>query len=141
MVMNAVLLVAHAPLAQALRQAALHVLPDAAGDVLAVDVQAAATPEQSLAAARAALARLGRRPGVLVLADVVGATPCNVASRLVAQPHTVLLAGVNLPMLLRALSYRAESLEMMVERAVAGGVQGIRAVAEPAPQTASVSNP
>ncbi|HMN22471.1 MAG TPA: PTS fructose transporter subunit IIA [Ottowia sp.] len=139
--MNAVLLVAHAPLAQALRQAALHVLPDAGADVLAVDVQAEATPEQSLALARAALARLGQRPGVLILSDVVGATPCNVASRLVQPPHSELLAGVNLPMLLRALSYRGESLEMMAERAVAGGVQGIRSVAAATSRTATASSP
>lgn len=138
--MNAVLLVAHAPLAHALRQAALHVLPDAACDVLAVDVEAEAPPEQSLALARAALARLGRRAGVLILADVIGATPCNVASRLVDPPRVELLAGVNLPMLLRALSYRGESLGMMIERAVAGGVQGIRAVAAPAPQPASTTS-
>lgn len=138
--MNAVLLVAHAPLAQALRQAALHVLPDAACDVVAVDVQPEAAPEQSLAAARAALARLGRCAGVLILSDVVGATPCNVASRLVEPGHVELLAGVSLPMLLRALSYREESLEMMIERAVAGGVQGIRAVAAPAPQATSTTS-
>lgn len=136
--MNAVLLVAHAPLAHALREAALHVLADAADDVLAVDVQPEATPEQSLAEARAAMARLRRHAGVLILSDVLGATPCNVASRLLGQPQTLLLAGVSLPMLLRALSYRGESLEMMAERAIAGGVQGIRAVA-PAPQAVSTS--
>lgn len=139
--MNAVLLVAHAPLAQALRQAALHVLPEAAADVLAVDVQAQAAPEQSLALARAALAQLGQRRGVLILTDVVGATPCNVASRLVRPSQVELLAGVNLPMLLRALSYRGESLEMMSARAVAGGVQGIRSVPAAVPQVASAASP
>ncbi len=137
--MNAVLLVAHAPLAHALREAALHVLADAADDVLAVDVQPEATPEQSLAQACAAMARLQGHSGVLILSDVLGATPCNVASRLLERPQTRLLAGVSLPMLLRALSYRGESLEMMAERAIAGGVQGVRPVA-PVPRAVSASD-
>lgn len=127
--MNAVLLIAHAPLAQALRAAALHVLADAEDDLLAVDVQPDATPEQSLAQARAALARLADRAGVLILSDVVGATPCNVAARLLEQPRTRLLAGASLPMVLRALSYRHEPLDEMAERALAGGVKGIRLLA------------
>lgn len=129
--MNLVLLVAHAPLAQALRQAALHVLADAAADVLAVDVPADASPEQSLAAARALLAGRAASDGVLVLADVLGATPCNVASRLLERPNTRMLAGVNLPMLLRALSYRHEPLAALAERALAGGTQGVVAVPGP----------
>jgi len=127
--MNAILLIAHAPLASALRAGALHVLPDAC--VAALDVQAADTPENTLASAQAALHSLPAEQGVLVLADMVGATPCNVAQRLMGRPHTRLLAGANLPMLLRALSYRHEPLDAMMRKALDGGVQGIVAVAAP----------
>ncbi|HOB66269.1 PTS fructose transporter subunit IIA [Ottowia sp.] len=130
--MNAVLLIAHAPLATALRDAALHVFPDAAADIAALDVAASAAPEDTLAQARATLSAL-QRP-VLVLADVFGATPCNVAQRLVDQGDARLIAGVNLPMLLRAVSYRAEPLDDMAQRALAGGVQGAMPVTPTAPQ-------
>lgn len=126
--MNFVLLVAHAPLAQALRAAALHVLGDAAADVLAVDVPPDAPPEQSVAAARALLGGLAADDGVLILSDVLGATPCNVSGRLLERPGTRALSGANLPMLLRALTYRGEPLDVMAERALAGGAQGIVAV-------------
>ena len=53
---------------------------------------------------------------MLVLTDVVGATPCNVAQRLVDDVHSHLLAGVNLPMLLRAWCYRAEPLDALAKR-------------------------
>lgn len=128
--MNAVLVIAHAPLATALREAALHVLADAAVDVVAVDVDAQASPEQTLQAAQQALVALGERDGVLVLADVLGATPCNVAARLRGHERMHLLCGVNLPMLLRALSYRHEPLEIMSQRAREGGVRGIDDVAD-----------
>ena len=64
------------------------------------------------------------RSQVLVLADVFGATPCNVAQRLVDGVRSRLVAGVNVPMLLRALCYRNEPLDALVQRAVTGGTAG-----------------
>lgn len=118
-----ILLITHAPLAQALRACALHVFADSADYVLALDVPADESPEVSLARARALLGE-GAEP-VLVLTDVLGATPCNVAQRLVAGRTAQLVAGVNLPMLLRAVCYRGETLETVAARAVAGGTQGV----------------
>ena len=121
---NAVLIIAHAPLAHALRQCALHVFPDAAAAIAAVNVQPGAPPEKTLAVARMALTRL-HSADTLVLTDVFGATPCNVALRLIDGQHTRLLTGANLPMLLRALTYRGEPLAEQAARALAGGTQGI----------------
>ena len=134
--MNAVLIIAHAPLANALREGVLHCFPDAADAVAAVDIQAQAEPEASLAQAQNALAALPSDE-VLVLTDIFGATPCNVAQRLVDGVHTRLIAGANLPMALRAMSYRAEPLEAMAARALAGGAQGVMSVAATGPQNQS----
>ena len=135
--MNSILLVAHAPLAYALRQCVLHVFPEAESAVAALDVQPQAAPEESLAAGRILIAQqLGRTPQaqVLVLTDVFGATPCNVAQHLVDGVRSRLVAGVNLPMLLRAVTYRHELLEAQVQRALAGGTAGVMQVAVAAPQ-------
>lgn len=134
--MNAVLIIAHAPLANALREGVLHCFPDAANAVAAVDIQAQAEPEASLAQAQHALAALPSDE-VLVLTDIFGATPCNVAQRLVDGVRTRLIAGANLPMALRAMSYRAEPLEAMAARALAGGAQGVMSVAATGPQNQS----
>lgn len=128
-----ILIVAHSPLASALRQSVLHIFPDSASAVVAYDVSADATLEDGLAGVKVAMAQLGD-PQLLVLTDVFGATPCNVAQRLVDGVHSRLLAGVNLPMLLRAVTYRRESLEVLVARAMAGGTQGVMQVATTAPQ-------
>ncbi|MDM0046880.1 PTS fructose transporter subunit IIA [Variovorax dokdonensis] len=135
--MNSILLIAHAPLAHALRLCALHVFPDSEQDVVGIDVQPNVSPEETLGAARIALTQLlSRAPSskVLVLADVFGATPCNVAQKLVDGQRSRLVAGVNLPMLLRAMTYRHESLEAQVQRAIAGGTSGVMQVAVAAPQ-------
>lgn len=127
-----ILLIAHAPLAHALRECAMHVFADCADDVLALDVYPSTPPEETLASARIMMDAQNRP--TLVLADVFGATPCNVAQRLVEGDRSRLVAGVNLPMLLRAVSYRHEPLDAVVARAVAGGTQGVMSVAVAAPQ-------
>ena len=131
--MIGILIIAHAPLATALRECALHVFPDCAAGVLALDIQPDDAPEDSLAQARTTMSALGTAE-VLLLSDVFGATPCNVAQRLVDGVNSRLVTGVNLPMLLRAVSYRAETLDSLVSRAVVGGTQGVMQVAIAAPQ-------
>lgn len=130
---NGILIIAHAPLAHALRQCALHVFPDCGPGVAAIDVQPNVSPEETLGSARIAMAQLGT-PQTLVLTDVFGATPCNVAQKLVDGVKSRLITGVNLPMLLRTVTYRHESLDALVARAVAGGTQGVMQVAITAPQ-------
>lgn len=134
--MNRILLIAHAPLGHALRQCALHVFPEAADSVTALDVLPDITADESFAAARIVLEQVRGHTGarVLILTDVFGATPCNVAQRLVDGDKVRLVAGVNLPMLLRALTYVAEPLETLVQRALTGGAAGVMQVAVSAPQ-------
>ncbi len=131
--MNGILIIAHAPLATALRQCVAHVFTDSPQGIAALDVQPNMPPEESLAQARIMLSQLGTRHA-LVLADVFGATPCNVAQQLVDGVTSKLITGVNLPMLLRTVSYRHESLDALVARALVGATQGIMQVAITAPQ-------
>ncbi|MDP2066623.1 MAG: PTS fructose transporter subunit IIA [Burkholderiaceae bacterium] len=134
--MNSIFIIAHAPLASALRQCALHVFPDCGPGVAALDVQPNMPPEETMGAARIALAQLGT-PQTLVLTDIFGATPCNIAQKLVDGVNSRLITGVNLPMLLRTVSYRHESLDALVARAMVGGTQGVMQVAITAPQNQS----
>jgi PTS system ascorbate-specific IIA component len=135
--MNAILLIGHAPLAHALRQCALHVFPDCGAHLAAIDVQPNLSPDETLQTARIAMEQLaqpGNIKGVLVLTDIFGATPSNVAQKLVDGVNSRLITGVNLPMLLRAVSYRNEPLDTLVQRAVTGGTAGVMQVAVAAPQ-------
>lgn len=131
--MNGIFIIAHAPLASAFRQCVLHVFPENGVGVAALDVQPNMPPEETLAQARIMLAQIGT-PQTLVLTDIFGATPCNVAQKLVDGVSTRLLTGINLPMLLRAVSYRQEPLDALVARALAGAAQGVMQVAVTAPQ-------
>lgn len=124
---NLILIIAHAPLASALHCCVQHVFPDRADGVVVVDVRADAPPAETLAAAQHLLRAHGMRP-LLLLTDMLGATPCNVAQALLQDcggRAAHLLAGVNLPMLLRAVTYQHEPLDSLVARAMAGGQQGV----------------
>jgi len=128
-----IFIIAHAPLASALRSSVLHVFPEVAAGVVALDVPPHQSTEATRAEAQALLERLGTAQ-VLVLTDVFGATPCNVAQKVVDGVRAKLVAGVNLPMLLRTVNYRHEALDVLVARALAGGTQSIMQVAVTAPQ-------
>jgi PTS system ascorbate-specific IIA component len=130
---NSIFIIAHAPLAEALRACALHVYPECAESVIAVDVLPHAQPEETLLAAQQALAGAPDE-GLLVLTDIFGATPANVAQKLVTGSNAKLIAGVNLPMLFRTVCYRHEPLDILVARALTGGTQGVMQVAITAPQ-------
>ena len=127
---NRIFIVAHAPLAQALKACAMHVYPECANEVLALDVQADDTPEQSMQAAQQLWA--GVPDGdVLVLTDVLGATPANVAQQWARDRKATIVAGVKLPMLLRSVCYRHEPLEGLLQRAMTGGALGVVEISPP----------
>ncbi|MCP1673897.1 PTS system ascorbate-specific IIA component [Natronocella acetinitrilica] len=63
--------------------------------------------------------------GVLVLTDAYGSTPSNVACRLARRERICVIAGVNLPMLLRVFNYPRLSLHELAEKALTGGQDGV----------------
>ncbi|CAB1277270.1 PTS sugar transporter subunit IIA [Candidatus Nitrosacidococcus tergens] len=68
---------------------------------------------------------LNRGDGVLILTDMYGSTPSNIACRLVKKNHIQVVSGLNLPMLIRVLNYPELSLDELTDKAVSGGAQGI----------------
>jgi PTS system mannose-specific IIA component len=124
---NSILIIAHAPLASALRSAALHAFPDAASRVAVIDVPPDQTPDVTLERAHALLDSAAQglgMTGTLVMSDVLGATPCNVAKQLVTGAEVKCVAGTSLPMLFRAITYWDDPLAVMAEKALAAGSLG-----------------
>ena len=131
--MPGLLIIAHAPLASALRDAAMHAFPEAAQAIAVYDVLPNASAETGLAEATALLTAMEDKE-TLILTDVFGATPCNIARHLAGRPGVRVVAGVNVPMIWRALNYRQKSLDDIASLALAGASQGVMAVALTRPQ-------
>lgn len=135
--MPGLVIVAHAPLASALRAVAAHVFADRARGVAAVDVGAAWPAERAEQAVREAVAEVAAASAggeVLILADVFGATPCNAAQKVADGRRWRVAAGANVPMLWRALAYADLPLDEVLQRALAGGTHGVMPASPQRPQ-------
>jgi PTS system mannose-specific IIA component len=125
--MIGILIIAHGTLGESLIHCASHVLGSRPPLLKQLGVSVHDDPAELLPQARELVRELDEEEGggVLVLSDIYGATPCNIACRLLQPGRVEGLAGVNLPMLVRALAYRNESLDNLVEKAIVGGTGGI----------------
>ncbi len=124
--MAGIFIIAHAPLASALIACLSHIYGALPARTGALDITPEHESSQWLEIARIELLRLIDANGALVLTDLFGATPSNIAVQLAAIPQVRVLAGVNLPMLVRAVNYRAEPLASLADKTLAGGVNSIQ---------------
>jgi mannose PTS system EIIA component len=123
--MPGLFIIAHAPLASSLQAVAQHVFPECVQRLVVLDIAPDMDFELACAQAQSLLAQMDTSE-VLVLTDVLGATPCNVARRLADGALRIeVVAGVNVPMLWRSLCYAEESLDALVARALEGAAQGV----------------
>ncbi len=123
--MVGILIIAHGAFGETLIHCASHVLARRPQRVRQVGVTMHDEPEFILTQAQDLVRQLDNGSGVLVFTDILGATPSNIATRLVVPGKVEGVAGVNLPMLIRALTYREEKLDCVVKKAVSGGVEGV----------------
>jgi PTS system ascorbate-specific IIA component len=123
--MIGILIVAHGAFGEALIHSASHVLGKRPMRVRQVGVTVHDDPEAILPQAQNLVKELNEGHGVLVLTDIYGATPGNIALRLLRPGVVEGISGVNLPMLVRALTYREQGLAMVVEKALSGGTEGV----------------
>src|SRR3569623_1452202 len=122
--MVGILLLPHAPLGNAFIDAATHVFHARPERMEAIDVRADQDTTEVRAMAHAAIERIDDGSGVLVITDVMGGTPSNCTKRLGEPGHVEVIAGISLPMLLRALTYRYDTIDVVDEMALAGGQSG-----------------
>jgi PTS system mannose-specific IIA component len=123
--MIGVLIISHGALGESLIHAASHVLGKRPLRVRQVGVTVHDDPEAMLWQARDLVKQLDEGTGVLVLTDIYGATPGNIALKLLEPGRVEGISGVSLPMLVRALTYRDRPLSTVVEKALSGGREGV----------------
>lgn len=123
--MIGVAIIAHENLGEALVRCVTHVLGTRPPKFEYFPVGSRDDAFNLLPQARRLIATLDDGEGVLIVSDIYGATPCNLATKLVVPGRVEVVAGVNLPMLVRAFTYRDRGLSTMVSKAVSGGRDGV----------------
>lgn len=136
-IMVGILIIAHGTLGESLIHCANHVFGGPIPRLAQLSVSVQDEPAAVLPVAREKVAELDDGSGVLVLSDIYGATPCNIGCRLLTPGRVEVVAGVNLPMLVRAITYREEPLSVVVEKAVSGGREGVIEVSKEACRVAA----
>ena len=116
-----ILLVTHNGLGDSFVDCVRHVLGVAPPNLKVLSVLAGDDPQLKLAEGRTLIKQLDGGDGVLVLADVFGATPCNIGWQLCDAERVLGVAGLNLPMLLRVVCSHGKTLPELAKIAVEGG--------------------
>jgi len=126
-----ILIISHAEIANSFAYCIEHIINKRVENLVVLPVKKAESPENILARAQEIVKmQLNNSNGVLILSDVFGATPNNIASKLVKSGKVELISGLNLPMLIRAISYSKGSLAECVSKSLEGGINGIVHVSE-----------
>ena len=123
--MIGIFLLTHSAYGEALIQCACHVLNKRPPQIVQLGMAAQDDPLDALPLAGEMLKLVDSGSGVLILTDIYGATPANTAMKLLEPGRIEGVAGVNLPMLLRAITYRERSMEVLLKKTVAGACEGV----------------
>ncbi|MCP5267437.1 MAG: PTS fructose transporter subunit IIA [Zoogloeaceae bacterium] len=123
--MIGILLITHGSFGEALIQNVCHVLNKRPLLIAQLGVAAQDDPLDILPLARLLLKEVDGGNGVLVMTDIYGATPANLALKLLEPGHIEGVTGVSLPMLLRAITYREKGMETMIAKAISGARDGV----------------
>ena len=123
--MIGILIISHGTLGESLIHCASHVLNKRPPRLRQLGVTAQDDPTLLLPQARSLIKELDDGSGVLVLTDMFGGTPSNLAAKLVIPGKVEAVAGVSLPMVIRVLTYRDRDLQTIVTKAISGGCEGV----------------
>lgn len=123
--MIGILLITHGTFGESLIQNVCHILNKRPALIGQLGVAAQDDPLDILPMAKLLLKEVNDGDGVLIMTDILGATPANLALKLLEPGRFEGVAGVSLPMLLRALTYRKNGMSTVLKKAISGGHDGI----------------
>ena len=125
-----VLIVTHPGIGSALAHSAQRIMGDSPLKTFCLDIPVDSDVERTEHEISQALANLDAGDGVIILSDIFGATPNNLARKFAAPGHVHIVSGINLPMLIRLYNYPNTDLAELCELATEGGQRGIMTCAQ-----------
>ena len=123
--MIGILLITHGELGKSLIECATHVLGDKPKFLDSLTIENDCAHDNMYKEISEKINILDRGKGVLILTDIFGATPCNIITKVIKPGRVNAIAGVNLSMLIRSISYRHESFDTLIAKAIEGAQDGI----------------
>jgi PTS system ascorbate-specific IIA component len=121
-----IVVVTHGKTGASLIEEAGFVLETAIEDILFVAFNHSEISGDAILEIRSAISSADSGDGVLVLTDLMGASPANLVVEVLEDYHAVMVTGINLGMLIRVCNYRDSTLELVVRKAVEGGRRAVK---------------
>ncbi len=123
--MIGIMLVAHGGIAESLMSCAAHMLGQQPEQCVALPIDSHDDFSKMIPRIKTCIDALNQGHGVIILTDVMGGTPCNTMQQFVVPDQVEVIAGMNVPMLIRTLNYRDQTLQFVVKKAISGGIDGV----------------
>lgn len=120
------LIVTHQDIGRAILDVAKTTLGELPIPVETISIPAQTEPEDVIGQLQRQLNTIPNQQEVLILTDIYGATPCNIANALTHKKSLSVVTGLNLPMLIRVLNYSDLPLAALVEKAISASKDSIR---------------
>ncbi len=120
-----VLLITHEEVGSALLHAATSALGELPLPTTVITVNYNSDPEKLTSRLENFVSTTEKNQGLLILTDLFGSTPSNIASKLKQDDSVRVITGLNLPMLIRVMNYATLTLPELAEKAISGGKDGI----------------
>lgn len=121
----ALLLITHNNIATSLIEVATTIVNHTPDNIAYIEVPMDAPIEPVEESVQEKLSQLDTSEGILILTDMYGGTPSNIAFKFTQQDNTCLISGLNLPMLVRIMNYRNLPLNELSEKTISGGKKSI----------------
>lgn len=119
------LIITHGDIGKSLYEAVVAMLGSCPLNTQVLAVDQKHDPEERIQQAKTMVKSLNHGAGVLVLTDMYGSTPSNIACALRENKEVAIVTGVNLPMLVRILNYPDLKLDQLVQKALSAGREGV----------------
>jgi PTS system ascorbate-specific IIA component len=120
--MPCLILLTHEEVGTSLLNTARAIIGTDIKDVTCIEVPMDTDPDSIIEQAQQ---RIDKHSDTLVITDLYGSTPGNIAMQLAQQDNCFTVCGLNLPMLLRAINYQASPIAELIDKVIEGGKLGI----------------
>lgn len=119
------LFLSHDGIGSSILGTAMQMIDDCPFKTKLLTVEQDSDPDELIAHTRILIEELDSGEGVLILTDLYGPTPSNIATACAKNAYVCAVAGLNLSMLIKVMNYPDLSLSELADKAVSGGQQGI----------------
>ena len=124
------LLVTHGEIGQALAECAYQIFNKKIDRLECISINPIDDIDKKKYLISQTIKRIDSGDGVIIFTDIIGATPCNILKEFIVENKVSVLTGVNLAMIIKALSSKNKPLESIIQESLDSALDNILKVSQ-----------